>query len=101
MSKCENNKVWILPVRAVPNASRNEVIGFESGECKIKLRAVPEDGKANKELVRFLAKTTGVSRNAIELQSGETSRHKRLKVSGIDRMEFLQRLGIAPGEENL
>lgn len=85
----------MLPVRAVPNASRDEVIGWETGELKVKVRAVPEDGKANKALLRFLSKQTGCSRSALELVAGSTSRHKRIAVHGMSRECFFQALGVA------
>lgn len=37
------------------------------GTIKIRLRAVPEKGRANEELVRFLAETLGVRKDAIEI----------------------------------
>jgi uncharacterized protein len=90
----KNSKRWILALRAVPNAPATEVVGWDAGELKVKVQAVPEDGKANKELIRFLSKTAGIPRSAITLQSGETSRHKRLVVDGMDEETFLMRLGV-------
>jgi hypothetical protein len=47
---------------------------------KLRISAPPEDGKANKALIAFLAKTWGVRKDALTLVSGEGSRHKRLKI---------------------
>ena len=71
------------------------MIGWETGELKVKVRAVPEDGKANKALLRFLSKQTGCSRSALELVAGSTSRHKRIAVHGMSRECFFQALGVA------
>lgn len=84
----------MLPIKAVPNASRSEVAGWEQDALKIKLQAVPEDGKANKELLRFLSKTLKIAKSDIALDSGEKSRHKRLIISGISREEFFSKLDI-------
>ena len=84
----------MLPIKAIPNASRSEVSGWEQDALKIKLQAVPEDGKANKELLRFLSKTLKIAKSDIALDSGEKSRHKRLIISGITRKEFFVKLGI-------
>ncbi len=95
MAKPIDKESWILAIKAIPKASRDEVVGYESDELKVKLRAVPEDGKANKALIRFLAKQAGIPRSAIELQSGSTSRHKRLKITGVAQSSFFDSLGIA------
>jgi uncharacterized protein YggU (UPF0235/DUF167 family) len=46
------------------------------------------DGKANAALIDFIAARVGVGRTAVELISGETSRSKRLRVTGIDAAEL-------------
>lgn len=50
------------------------------GTFKIDLAAVPEDGAANEELVRFLAEEFGVARSTIAIVSGQTSRMKVIKI---------------------
>jgi uncharacterized protein (TIGR00251 family) len=47
---------------------------------KIDIAAVPEDGEANLELVRFLASEFGVGRENIEILSGQRGRRKTVKV---------------------
>ena len=53
---------------------------MSDGALKIDLAAVPEEGKANEELVRFLAKEFQVSRSAITIVSGLSSRTKIVRV---------------------
>lgn len=67
-----------LAVKITPKASKNEIVGWESGELKIRIAAVPEKGEANEELIRFLAKQLGISKSQIILLSGDKNRHKRL-----------------------
>lgn len=50
------------------------------GTVKIKLAAVPEDGKANAALLAFLAAHYGAPVAAVELLSGATSPRKRVRV---------------------
>jgi uncharacterized protein len=69
----------ILAVKIIPKASRSEIVGWEKEELKIRIAAVPEKGEANEELVRFLAGVLDTAKSNIELMSGQTSRHKRLK----------------------
>jgi len=70
-----------LPVRVVPRSPKTEWAGFlESGDWKIKVAAPPERGKANEELIRFLAAEFGVPRNAIEIVAGVSSQHKLIRI---------------------
>ena len=71
-----------LNVRAIPNASKDEVIGWSEGILKVKLRAVPEDGKANRALCALLAGYAGCRPRDIRILSGEKSRNKIVEVPG-------------------
>ena len=68
----------ILRVRASPGASRNEVQGVREGELWVRVAAAPEKGRANRELIAYLARLIGIPRSSLALASGESSRHKRL-----------------------
>jgi uncharacterized protein len=82
-----------IAVRVIPNASATRCESRDhEGVYKIRVEAVPEKGKANKALVRFLAKQLGVGRNSVELLSGETGRHKRLGIHGLIDKEVQDRL---------
>lgn len=70
-------------VRVVPRASRTEVVGEANGVLRIRLAAPPVDGAANEELVSVLARALRVSRSAVTITAGQTSRLKRVAVSGI------------------
>ncbi len=50
------------------------------GTLKIDLAAVPEDGEANSELVRFLAEEFRIPRSGIEILSGQSSRLKLIRI---------------------
>ncbi|MCZ2328402.1 DUF167 domain-containing protein [Bartonella sp. F02] len=76
----------ILFVRLSPKASVDKIVGIESRDdgkqyLIIHLRAVPEDGKANKALIKFLAKQWKIPSSYISLKSGTTSRYKQLRFS--------------------
>ena len=79
-----------------PRAKRTEVVGWHDDAIKIRLRAPPVDGAANDELVRFLAKQTGVPRSAIAIVSGRTSRKKRILLEGVTESEVLRAFGLKP-----
>ena len=71
-----------LKVLVVPNASRTQITGIhgERGReaLRIRLKAVPVDGKVNQVLLKWLARCLDVAPNAITLVRGETSRQKQL-----------------------
>ncbi len=71
-----------LVVRVRPNASRSQWKAvMADGVIKIDLAAVPEDGKANEELLGFLSEEFDVMTVNISLVSGHTSKQKRLKIT--------------------
>ena len=80
-----------LTLHIQPGAKKTECAGLHGEALKIRLAAPPVDGKANAALIAFLAKACGVSKSAVELLSGDTSRSKRVRVSGADpaRIEAL------------
>lgn len=84
--------VCTLAFKVTPNAPRTEVTGRVGSAIKIKLHAPPVDGRANAALVEFLAETLGVPRGAVALVRGETSRQKRVRVTGLTQAEAEARL---------
>jgi len=63
-----------------PGASRTEVAGLHGDCLKIRLAARAIDGEANACLVEFLAHALGVPKRAVSIDSGVTSRRKRVAV---------------------
>ncbi|MHB8056265.1 MAG: DUF167 domain-containing protein [Desulfuromonadaceae bacterium] len=72
----------VLSVYVQPRASKNQLCGLIGDELKIRLTSPPVDGAANKLCREFLAELFDVSKSAVEIVSGEASRHKRLRISG-------------------
>jgi uncharacterized protein len=70
----------ILSVRLQPKASRNEIIGVQDNQLKVRLTAPPVDGKANIALCKFIAKSFAVANSQVELISGAHNRQKRLLI---------------------
>lgn len=82
----------ILLCHIQPGAKRSELAGEHGDRLKIRLQAPPVDGKANTALIRFLSELFAVPRNAIEIESGDLSRQKRVRIrnpvqwpAGIDK----------------
>ena len=78
----KKDDVIIFTVRVVPRASKSEIAGEHDGALKVRIASPPVDGAANAELIKLLAKTFGVSKNAVEIIGGQTSKTKQVKISG-------------------
>jgi len=71
----------IISCHLQPKASKTEVVGLHGDALKVRIKAAPVEGKANAELIRFLAKEFAVSKRDVVLISGELSRQKRIRIS--------------------
>lgn len=87
-----NPEDCILVVKVIPNAAKTEIVGWLGEALKIRLQAVPENGKANKELKKFLSKALGIHRTRVVLESGEFSSMKRIRLMGLTDSEIAKRL---------
>ena len=73
----------ILELHVQPGASRSEFAGEHGGRLKVCLAAPPVEGKANAELIAFLAEHYGVPKRSVRITAGATSRRKRVEITGI------------------
>ena len=76
-----------IDVKVLPRSSKDEIVGKKDGIYKIKLTAPAIEGKANKALLKLLAKKLGLPKREIRIISGERSRMKSIR---IDRLTFEQ-----------
>ncbi len=77
----------VLRVRLCPKSAFDRIRGIEhlsDATCvlKVRVRAVPQDGEANRALCQLLAKSLGIAASAVHLESGATARVKSLVISG-------------------
>ncbi|MFH1546336.1 MAG: DUF167 domain-containing protein [Patescibacteria group bacterium] len=71
----------VLRVKVIPRSVENAIVGFLDEETlKIRVAAVPEKGKANKELIAFLAAEFKVPRENIEIISGAGDPLKLIRI---------------------
>ncbi len=78
-------------VKVSPRSFRSECLGWEDNILKIKLRAIPDKGSANEELISFLSASLQIPKSRIILQKGHTSRLKQIEIQGIS-LETAQKL---------
>jgi uncharacterized protein (TIGR00251 family) len=74
-----------LAVRVTPNAKKSEFAGWTADEkgrpvLLVKLHAPPVDGKANTELIRFLAEALDCPKGQITMLRGTSSRQKTVEL---------------------
>ena len=73
----------VIPVKVVPGASRDRIVGV-LGDClKVATAQPAEKGKANKAIAAILAKALGVSRKDVTLKSGPTNPRKEFRIFGL------------------
>jgi uncharacterized protein (TIGR00251 family) len=81
-----------LGLKVIPNASRDEVVGWLGDALKVKVRAPALDGRANASLTEFLADKLGLPRRAVVLLRGDKSRQKLVRIDGVTLAEVQRRL---------
>lgn len=75
----EKDKIKLhLQIR--PQAKRNQVIGIIDSKIRVAIAAPPVDGKANLELIKFIAKTLQLRQCDINIMHGEHSSIKVLEI---------------------
>jgi len=82
----------IIEVRVTPRASRSSLAISADGVVQAKICAAPVDGGANRALVKLIADTLRIAPSRVSLISGQQSRHKRIRIEGLDAAEVRQRL---------
>ena len=92
--RVDNAQGVLLKLRIHPGAKRSAVNGLFGEAVKIDLQAPPVDGKANAALLKFLAAELKISKSAVELKSGECSRDKVVRISGMTPDEIISHLKI-------
>ncbi len=77
----------VFRVRLTPKGGRDALEGWTkasdgTSHLKARVRAVPEDGKANAALIALLAHALGIARSALAIASGEKARLKTVAATG-------------------
>jgi uncharacterized protein len=83
-----------LAIKAIPNAPRNEVVGWLGDALKVKVHAPPVEGRANEVLCEFLAETLDLPRRAITVLRGDTARQKVVRIQGLTLAAAKARLPV-------
>ncbi|MBN2233671.1 MAG: DUF167 domain-containing protein [Opitutales bacterium] len=87
-----------LDIKVIPNAPKTMVVGREGEVWRIKVAGVPEDGRANRELIHWMAESLGVPKGAVVLLKGEHARQKSVRIKGMNQEACEKRLESMLGQ---
>lgn len=81
----------VLALRVTPNAGADRIEGAEARDdgsvvLRVRVKAVPDRGKANAAVIALLGKALKLPKSAISLISGETARLKTVRMAGDPQM---------------
>ena len=82
-------------VKVHPRARKNAITGTMGDALKLALTAPPVEGRANQAVIEFFVDLFQIPRSSVTIASGETSRNKVVRVSGMNRAAVEQRLAGA------
>jgi uncharacterized protein (TIGR00251 family) len=90
----------MLTVHVQANARRSEICGLHGDALKVRVAAPPAEGRANDELVAFLAEALGVPKKGVAVVQGARSRRKTVSVAApqADPASLLRPEPPAPGD---
>ena len=78
-----------------PRSSKNQIKGLHGDTLKVKIKAPPVEGAANKMCIQYLAACLDLPKSCVEIKSGQSGRTKQVRVSpkaGRDPKKEIQRL---------
>lgn len=73
----------LIRLHVQPKASKSRIVGLHDNCLKLAVAAPPVEGKANKEVVKFLAVILGVPARDVTVKSGIQSRRKLVVVKDL------------------
>lgn len=80
-------------MRLRPGARADELLGFEDGVLRARVKAPPLEGRANKALRKLIAKRAGVAPSRVTIVRGEKARTKLVRIEGGDPAALRAALG--------
>ncbi len=84
-----------IDFKVFPQSGRQQLVLDKSGILKCFILAAPEDGKANKEIIEFIARLLSLKKQDIEIVGGLISRKKRLVIqTDMSYEHFLSVVGL-------
>lgn len=79
----------LIKLHISPRAKKSQFKGLHGEALKVAIASPPVDGKANEELIKFLASELQIPKSQIQIVSGETSKSKSVSIIGMTAENFL------------
>ena len=86
-------------VKVHPRAKKNAITGELKDALKVSFTAPPTEGRANQACIEFFANLLNLPRSSVTITSGQSSRRKVVRVTGLSADEIRQRLGLRRPKE--
>jgi uncharacterized protein len=90
----ESSRGIIFAIKVHPRAKKNAITGELGDSLKVSVTAPPIDGKANEACIEFFTKLLKVPRSSVTIASGQTSRTKVIRVTGLSAEEIRKRIEV-------
>jgi len=81
-------------VKVHPRAKTDAITGEFGDALKLSLTSPPVEGRANEACIEFFAKLLKVPRSSVTIASGQSSRQKVIRVTGLSAEEVRRRIGM-------
>jgi uncharacterized protein len=82
----------IFAVKVHPRARKNAITGVLGDALKLSLTAPPVEGRANQAVVEFFADLFEIPQSSVTIASGQTSRRKVVRVTGVSKQAVENKL---------
>jgi uncharacterized protein (TIGR00251 family) len=73
---------FTVDILVQPRASRERIGPRHDGRIKVAVTAPPVDGEANTAVIELIADALSLSKHAVEVIAGQSSRRKTLRITG-------------------
>jgi uncharacterized protein len=94
--RLQQEKVSVkVPLHVTPGASKNEIVGIlPDGAIRLKVKALPVEGKANKAVLDFFQELLQLRSDQIKFVNGQQSRIKLIEIFGMTSDQFTEKIKI-------
>jgi len=81
-----------LQIKVIPSSSKDCIVGWLKHTLKIKVKAPPDKGKANKAVINVLVKTLSLPKGSVIIESGLTSCLKTININLVSDKDIQNKL---------
>lgn len=86
-----------IAIKVVPGSSRDVIAGWLGDVLKVRVRAKPEQGKANAAVEKMLAKALGLPKQSVKITAGKTASRKTVEFEGLTLEQLREKVAVIVG----